>query len=258
MQITARYSSSCPACGHTIAAGTKVEWSRGAKARHVQCPARIATPAPRPQAPQTPSVEAAPYVRREKWAPCKRAALPDTVGKVRVAGATKRDWAGLREGAVGEPVREGDALVVAAQTAYYESAEDNEDMGDMSGPGWHVTLYLRRATEAEGAPALARAAEANAQRAGAALRAAQIRELRALCERGWGACDDAAIRPAGREIVLDPGVSGSGRTIAILSPEGGAVAVWCGGYYDDYRPTLWVSAEPRAVEVFVALAGGAS
>lgn len=38
MEITARFNSTCPVCGHQIQAGTTCEWKRGQKARHITCP----------------------------------------------------------------------------------------------------------------------------------------------------------------------------------------------------------------------------
>lgn len=37
MVITARFASFCPCCNARIEVGSKVEWSKGAKARHVAC-----------------------------------------------------------------------------------------------------------------------------------------------------------------------------------------------------------------------------
>lgn len=37
MTITAKFSSICPCCNNRIEAGTKVEWTKGNKARHVAC-----------------------------------------------------------------------------------------------------------------------------------------------------------------------------------------------------------------------------
>ncbi len=37
MLITAKYSGICPVCSSSIAAGSKVEWARGEKARHAAC-----------------------------------------------------------------------------------------------------------------------------------------------------------------------------------------------------------------------------
>lgn len=37
MTITAKFSSTCPCCSKPISAGTRVEWSKGTKARHVEC-----------------------------------------------------------------------------------------------------------------------------------------------------------------------------------------------------------------------------
>jgi RNA polymerase subunit RPABC4/transcription elongation factor Spt4 len=37
MTIIAKYASTCPACSKRIQPGTKVEWSKGSPARHVDC-----------------------------------------------------------------------------------------------------------------------------------------------------------------------------------------------------------------------------
>ena len=37
MIIIAKFSSTCPVCSASIAIGSKVEWSKGARARHVAC-----------------------------------------------------------------------------------------------------------------------------------------------------------------------------------------------------------------------------
>lgn len=37
MIITAKFVSVCPCCSSRISVGEKVEWSKGAKARHEQC-----------------------------------------------------------------------------------------------------------------------------------------------------------------------------------------------------------------------------
>ena len=42
--ITAKYASTCSACHGAIAVGTKIEWTKGQPARHVECPARRTTP----------------------------------------------------------------------------------------------------------------------------------------------------------------------------------------------------------------------
>lgn len=260
MQITAKFSSTCPKCGQYISVGTRVEWSGGARAVHVSCPTASAperapaktTPKP-PPAKKEPSIVEAPYASGEKWEPCKRTHLADLTGNVLVAKETKRGWARLRDGAEGAPVVAGTAFVVVGQTSYYESAEQNEDMGDMSGAGWHVTLYLRHATAEEAAPALEKAATAQAKKAAVELRKAQIKELQTLCEAGWRSFDNDAQCPAGSTVELDPGMHGSGRKIAVASEDGLGVAVWCGGYYDDYRWSLHVSRDPRAVALFVAL-----
>jgi len=38
MTITAKYPSKCAACGGAVAAGERIEWSKGSPARHTECP----------------------------------------------------------------------------------------------------------------------------------------------------------------------------------------------------------------------------
>lgn len=255
MIIQAKFASTCPKCGHPIPVGEKIEWVRGAKATHVTCPTTSSAPPRTTAAPKIPAVEVAPYIRAEKWAPCKRTALADLTGDVLVSRAVKstRPWAGIRKGAAVEPViLAGEAFFVVAQTAEYESAEMNEDAGDMSGAGWHVTLYLRRATDEEAAPALAKFAAARVVADAKAIRADRIKELQAIAATGWRTSDDVPVC-RGREVELKLGVIGSGRIVAILNEEESAVAIWCSGYHDDYRQTMQVTQDPRAVEIMRAL-----
>lgn len=46
MIITAKFASLCPCCNAPIAIGSKVEWSKGSRARHVACMGSTATVAP--------------------------------------------------------------------------------------------------------------------------------------------------------------------------------------------------------------------
>jgi hypothetical protein len=46
MVITARFASTCPRCNNPIAVGSSVNWERGSKATHTQCPAARAAAAP--------------------------------------------------------------------------------------------------------------------------------------------------------------------------------------------------------------------
>jgi hypothetical protein len=49
MLITAKYSSRCPSCQGQIAVGSRVEWERGAPARHAVCPTAGAQATPEPR-----------------------------------------------------------------------------------------------------------------------------------------------------------------------------------------------------------------
>ena len=53
MVITAKFPSVCPCCSSRIVVGSKVEWSKGAKATHVACSGtgpRVVAAAPAPVA----------------------------------------------------------------------------------------------------------------------------------------------------------------------------------------------------------------
>jgi hypothetical protein len=50
MTITARYDGKCKQCGGHIAAGAKIEWSKGDGSRHVKCPEHEAAKAETPSA----------------------------------------------------------------------------------------------------------------------------------------------------------------------------------------------------------------
>jgi len=40
MTITAKFATVCPCCSQRIQPGSKVEWTKGSKARHVACAAK--------------------------------------------------------------------------------------------------------------------------------------------------------------------------------------------------------------------------
>ena len=46
MVITAKFASTCPKCSKPIAIGSKVEWAKGEKAKHVDCGAAAPSAGP--------------------------------------------------------------------------------------------------------------------------------------------------------------------------------------------------------------------
>jgi hypothetical protein len=73
MTITAKFPGTCPACGCAISPGTKVEWSRGSKARHVTCGASVSSAAPTPARSTRPR-------RSGKWTGCSCGSREDSYG----------------------------------------------------------------------------------------------------------------------------------------------------------------------------------
>lgn len=60
MTITAKFAGTCKKCGGHIAAGTQIEWERGAGASHVKCPEG------------TVAVSAGPRKTGQLWEPCEQ------------------------------------------------------------------------------------------------------------------------------------------------------------------------------------------
>lgn len=56
MTITAKFASVCPCCNGRIQPGTKVEWAKGSKARHVECPSNSEPAKARAAAPRLPKL----------------------------------------------------------------------------------------------------------------------------------------------------------------------------------------------------------
>jgi hypothetical protein len=151
-QFPAKFPGTCPKCGVRYTTGTTIQWQSGEKARHVTCPQQgsVAAPqtAPVPRE-SVPTIAEAPFVIFEKWRPCKRSALPNAVGETKRLVNRLPEF---RKGAesFGEAARPTSGVyVVVSQQGRYETADDNEDMGDCSGAGWQMTLYCRPASEEE-------------------------------------------------------------------------------------------------------------
>lgn len=62
MIITAKFAGICPCCSRPIVVGAKVEWSKGAKVRHVSCTGSVAASRPEPL-----SLDGQPAIRAQHW-----------------------------------------------------------------------------------------------------------------------------------------------------------------------------------------------
>lgn len=60
MIINAKFTSQCPACGGAIDIGERVEWTKGARARHVVCQ----------QSASAQTISTATSTPRRGWRPC--------------------------------------------------------------------------------------------------------------------------------------------------------------------------------------------
>lgn len=208
MSIKSKFPGVCRKCNGRFSAGTLIDWSKSEGSTHVTCPAAGTT------APAAASVKVdasvAPFESSEKWEPCKRTSLDrqlvSCVGELR--RYTKRGpYLRLAKGE-DRQAPTGLYVVMGTDRGRFESAEDSEDMGDMSGAGWHVVVYLRAATEEE----IAKDAHDRLGRAIPEIFAAIARLVYRWEERrAREAIDAAAQRPGWKRIAL--------ASVSALGPE---------------------------------------
>lgn len=169
MVITAKYASTCPDCGNTIREGSKVQWERGQKARHVSCP-------------NGGTGDAAPQGRgRKSWAKplpsSSNARAPRAVRNPQPKLATGEQFV-QRAGndpapyTVGETLRfnnvtggggpDGHYWTVTWASGSRRGNEDNQEFERRI-----VSGHVRPATDGEAAPVAERIAAANAKKEGA-------------------------------------------------------------------------------------------
>jgi hypothetical protein len=234
MTITAKYPSRCAVCGRPIRVGDQIEWKKGSPAVHAACVGKAKAAAKttrrpattKPRNPEPPMADGEVFLSRPSRGMDDGYDAGQTIHATRIPGGGGPDgrywtvtWSGKSRCSEGEDdTREGE---------------------------WMCRAHARPATDAEVAPLVSRAQATE-------LRKTRLDELQELCRAGTRTSDAEARRPSGIELVIRPGVHGSGRELAILT-EDGAVALWCSGHYDDYRETLAVSTDQRAAELFRAL-----
>lgn len=136
--ITAKFAGQCKACGGSFPAGAQIEWNKGAGSKHVKCPEKRLAAAQ--DVAFTISLDFRGYGKPS----------PDSE-----VGRTFRVASGEHKGKV---------VTALTQRATYQSAEDNEDMGDMRGGGWHAHLGCRLATPEETAKLVAMESEEQAKK----------------------------------------------------------------------------------------------
>ena len=216
MTITAKYNGFCSSCRSAIRAGDRIEWAQGTRPVHAQC--GTATKAP-------------------KAAKATKAAGTRVGQSVHIARYGERDASVI----VGRTLRVSGALVtVVGAEVRYQSASDNEDMGDMQGGGWGATLWTRPATEAETAPILER-------EAAKAARHANADRLRTITD---GMLRQGRRPEAEAEAYASAADAWRLQDGARIAVAGAVVSYWHPGYSDDYRAMLAVvDSEILATEI---------
>lgn len=163
--IAAKFPGVCRACGTSFPAGARIEWQANTRPKHADgCPTKTASEPTR--------------------------AVPRPVGEVafsvtldhRSMGKPEIDSEVGRTFRVAGGQHAGEVVTVLTQRRTYQSAEDNEDMGDCMGGGWWLHLGVRPATPEEKAKLeteeakekAAREAEQAAKKAAAAKKREEI------------------------------------------------------------------------------------
>lgn len=153
-RLTANYASRCGRCPVQIQPGEEILYQRGVGSWHAACPAPAAKTVARPSTSGAePDVSAAPYVVHERWRADTRSgnasAIAAEIGATRLYELGRQLLPELRARATAPAAEPGVYTIVAAGPWRYQGREENEDCGDMVGPNWHGSFFLRPATAEE-------------------------------------------------------------------------------------------------------------
>lgn len=239
MIITAKFASVCPSCAGRIEAGSKVEWVKGEKARHVKCPAAgtaaRATPPRAPRAPRGPRYpESAPEAGAHEISGRRNGRDDRRYDVGQVLYAPKVTIPG------GGP--DGHYYVVLA----CRLNRPNEDMGWYD---WTECAWVRAATAEEAETKAASMRRAAAPKVVAEYVTRTIRAGKQVAEEDAG----SAIPSSGVDVVW----STKGGDLHRVAVVGDVVIGYHGGSYDDYRAVAWrCAATPTLVLAVRALASG--
>ena len=155
MTITARYSGTCRKCGGTINPGDSIEWERGSKPAHVNCP--------------------------------ERQARPEGM-TLSIGSSHKRDFrAGLVLRNTARNIENGEPeyiYLLDVRSRYYREDGMSFGVGDES--GYVYSLTYRAATDEESAELRAKHAEANRKAEALAELKRIARDVQSLGERPEG------------------------------------------------------------------------
>lgn len=218
MIITAKFPSVCPCCSSRIAVGAKVEWSKGAKARHVKCPAASA-PKAKP-------------IR--KVAPKAKA---DMTGCKHYSRRSQDRWDNYEVGQVLYLSRSDEYVTVVAVDRKWRDDDSDE---------WMIGCYARPATEAEIAPVAARRAEAQRKADLAAIPARVASQVKHADH-----CTDERVPADAWRLVLGSRLAGS-ETLYVT-----ADALWLvTSSYDDGPRTWRMSITSAHVEAIASVVSG--
>jgi hypothetical protein len=219
------YNGRCNVCGNKIRAGEEIEWTKAEGAAHLACAQGASKEVYKHNGPTYDLCGGSGY-GCQGW----------TRGEVIRANAKRREK---------DPSCPEWLYIMTAKRSYIR--EDGLSFGVGNDSGYYYTATARAATEAEYASAAEQYAKAETARAQAKVRAEAIKEIEAMCRAGERVGDENSPIPSGTQIIAREGVQGSGREIIVLGEDN--VSWWCSGYYDDYRRSLYVTRESRALEV---------
>lgn len=204
MIIIAKFGSTCPRCGESIDAGSKVAWVKGSKAEHVECSARRAKAVAPPRA---------------KRAPATRRTPRDGESVIQRRSAGRGD--GYTVDSTLYLVRSGEYVTVVSEW----TSPPCEDMGHYK---WMACAIVRPATEAERAECVARRAREQRRNALAAIPGWLVRQVQHVDH-----CTEASVPSDAWRYSVGSRMGGS-ETLYV-----GDGAVWYETSSYDYGPLTW-------------------
>ncbi len=239
MIITAKFPSRCASCGNNIGAGDRIEWKKGSPAVHERCAGRSV--APKAAAPKHYNIP------RSNVTPKAPKKSVDTTGCISLTRRSQDRHDNYDVGQLLHATRisgggghDGHYFTVVKVERKWKDDDTDE---------WMVSCWARAATDAE-------CGVASDARRTKEWSAEQKKQICSLIREVGKQVPELEIKgvPAGRQIVINAGVHGSGVEKLVVD-ETGTISLYWGGHYDDYRQSLWTTCDPQVADLLASIEG---